>query len=54
MNTPLFVLRCLQIGLRIEDLDMLEEGFVLDMMTEHANDSETYDQVATQEDMNRF
>ena len=54
LNTPLFVLRCLQIGLRIPDLDLIDEGMVYDMMVESGNDSAHYDTVATQEDMNRF
>lgn len=41
-------------GLTLEDLDGLEYGLVLDMMTESANDGYNWRQVATQEDMNRF
>lgn len=39
MTTPLYLLRCLQIGLRIADLDLVTIGMVLDLWTEKANDS---------------
>ncbi len=54
MTTPLFLLRCTQLGLSMSDLDMLTIGIVNDMMTERENDNEHYDYVATQDDMNRF
>lgn len=38
MTTPLFLLRCLEIGLSIAELDLLTIGLVLDMWTERAND----------------
>lgn len=54
MNTALFLLRCVQMGLRISELDMLNYGTVLDMMTESSNDEYEYQPVATQEDMDKF
>ena len=39
MTTPLYLLRCLQIGLRIADLDLVTIGMVLDLWTEKANDN---------------
>lgn len=51
MTTPLFMLRCLQIGLRINDLDLVTIGMVNDMYSEQMNDSEEYAYLATQEDM---
>ena len=39
MNTPLFLLRCLEIGLSIRDLDLLTVGMVLDLWTEKGNDA---------------
>ena len=54
MTTALFVLRCLQIGLRLPDLDLIDEGMAYDMMVESSNDNAEYKTVATQEDMNRF
>ena len=54
MTTPLFLLRCLEIGLSIKDLDYLTIGMVMDIWTEKGNDSVTYDNIATQEDFNKF
>ena len=54
MTTPLFLLRCVETGLSIADLDFLSIGLVLDMWTEKGNDSLKYDYVATQEDFDRF
>ena len=54
MTTALFVLRAVQMGLTMSDLDGLEYGFVLDMMTESANDECEYRIVATQDDFDRF
>ena len=54
MTTPLFLLRCVETGLSIADLDLLSVGLVLDMWTEKGNDSLKYDYVATQEDLDRF
>lgn len=47
-------MRCIQIGLTISDLDFLEIGDVLDILTESANDGGDYVQLATQEDFDRF
>lgn len=54
MTTALFVLRAVQMGLNVADLDSLEYGVVMDMMTEAANDDCDYRTVATQEDFDRF
>lgn len=54
MTTPLFLLRCLQVGLKLDDLDKLEIGLVNDMFVEMANDHAEWDYKATQEDMNAF
>nr|DAZ41300.1 MAG TPA: hypothetical protein [Caudoviricetes sp.] len=54
MTTPLFLLRCVQIGLSIRDLDLLTIGMVNDMYTESSNDDYKYPEVATQEDFDRF
>ena len=48
------MLRCFQTGLKIRDLDELEVGMVIDMITEAANDNCEYQELATQEDMDRF
>ena len=54
MTTPLFMLRAVQLGISIADLDLLTIGLVVDMYTESANDQEDYDLVASQEDMDKF
>lgn len=54
MTTPLFLLRCVEVGISIRDLDLLTIGTVLDMWTEKANDDMEYEQVAQQEDFDKF
>ena len=54
MTTALYLLRCIQIGLSILDLDLLDYGVVLDMMTEAGNDNYEYKQLATQDDFDKF
>ena len=54
MTTPLFLLRCMQIGLSLDDLDLLTEGMVIDMATERANDEAEWDEMPTQEDFDNF
>lgn len=54
MTLGLFLLRAFQMGLTMDDLDGLEYGIVLDMMTESSNDEYSYRQLATQEDFDRF
>ena len=56
MTTPLFLLRCLQIGLSLRDLDLLTIGMVNDLYIESRNDEHQseYRQLASQEDMDRF
>jgi hypothetical protein len=54
LNTALFLLRCFQTNIRIEDLDNLDVGMVFDILTEAGNDNAEYDIKATQEDFNNF
>ena len=54
MTTPLFLLRCVQMGLCIRDLDLLTIGMVNDMYVESRNDEYKYAVVATQDDFDRF
>ena len=54
MTTPLFLLRCVQIGLSISELDLLTIGTVNDIYTEMSNDDYNYPALATQEQMDRF
>ena len=54
MTTPLFLLRCVQLGLSMADLDMLSIGLINDMYSESRNDDYKYAELATQEDFDRF
>lgn len=54
MTTPLFLLRCVQLGLSIRDLDLLTIGMVNDMYAESINDDAKYATLATQEDFDKF
>ena len=39
MTTALFLLRCVELGISIRDLDLLTIGMVLDIWVEKGNDS---------------
>ena len=60
MTTPLFLLRCVQLGLSIRDLDLLTIGLVNDMFIESRNDEYNgyseigYSEIATQSDYDLF
>ncbi len=54
LTTPLFLLRCVQIGIHISELDLLTIGMVNDMYAESRNDDEEYPEIATQRDMDTF
>ncbi len=54
MTTPLFLLRCVQLGLSMADLDMLSIGLINDMYAESRKDDCKYAELATQEDFDRF
>lgn len=48
------MLRCLQLGLRLSDLDNIDYGQVMDLLIESSNDNQNYKQLATQEDFDRW
>lgn len=57
MTTALFMLRCVQIGLSIRDLDLLTIGMVNDMFIESRNDEvadKVYHQIAGQAQFDAF
>ena len=55
MTTPLFLLRCVQLGLSMGDLDFLTIGLVNDMFTEKENDEYAgWHEVAGQADFDAF
>ena len=54
MTTPLLLLRAVQLGVQIGEMDLLTIGTVMDMYTELQRDDEPHDQIASQDDMDRF
>lgn len=54
MTTPLFLLRCVQLGISIYELELLSIGMINDMYAESRNDECDYAQLATQQDFDRF
>jgi len=54
MTTPLFLLRCMQLGISLRDLALLTIGMVNDMFSELYRDEEKFDYVATQADFDKF
>lgn len=54
MTTPLFLLRCVQLGISLSELDLLTIGMVNDMFTERERDDEEWCIVGTQEMMDAF
>lgn len=56
MTTPLFLLRCTEIGISIRDLDLLTIVLVMDMWTEKGNDGVKYSNIviAGQKEFDRF
>jgi hypothetical protein len=53
-NTALFMLRCVQCGISISDLDLLSIGMVNDMFIEMNNDEHKYPLIATQADIDNL
>ena len=55
MTTPLFLLRCKQLGLSMTELDLLTIGLINDMFTEREDDDyEGWSEMASQTDMDSF
>ena len=54
MSTGLFLLRCVQIGLSMTDLDLLTIGMVDEMFIERENDDAPYEYKAQQADFDKF
>ena len=54
MTTPLLLLRAVQLGVQIGEMDLLTIGTINDMYTEMQRDEEPHDQIASQDDMDRF
>lgn len=54
MTTPLFLLRCVQLGISMGDMELLSIGLINDMYSESGNDEWKYCEIGTQEDMDSF
>ncbi len=54
MTTALFLLRAVQMGIAVGELDLLSVGMILDMIAERQNDDLEWPELATQEDFDRF
>lgn len=54
MTSALFLLRCVEIGLTMDDLNYLDVGMIVDMFIENSNDNCEYAEIATQDDFKRF
>jgi len=54
MTTGLYLLRCKELGLTVFELEEIDFGLVMDMLTEQGNDSHKYPYKATQKDFDKF
>ena len=54
MTIGLYMLRCKEMGLTIDELENMDYGLVEDMLTEKGNDQYEYPYKASQEDFNKF
>ena len=54
MTTALYLLRCVQLGLSVADLDLLEIGMIWDIFTENTDDDLKWPYKATQADFDKF
>lgn len=54
MSTALYTLRAVQIGLHLNELDTLDFGELMDMLTENSNDNYEYKELASQADFDKF
>jgi len=48
------LLRCIQAGISLHDLDLLDVGMILDILKERSNDDLEWPVIATQEDIDNF
>lgn len=54
MTTPLLLLRAVQLGVHISEMELLTIGLINDMYCEMQRDEEPHAQLASQEDFDRF
>lgn len=48
------MLRCKELGFSVDELEQIEFGLVVDMLTEKSNDEYDYPAKASQNDFDRF
>lgn len=48
------MLRCKEMGFSVDELEQIDFGVVVDMMTEQGNDQHKYPYKATQKDFDNF
>ncbi len=54
MNTALFLLRAVQCGISVSDMEYLTIGMINDMFIEMKNDEYDYPLIATQDDIDNL
>ena len=54
LTVGLLLLRCIQIGIPLADLDLLDLGMIIDILKESENDDAEWYQLPTQADFDRF
>lgn len=54
MTTGLYLLRVIQCGIALGDLELLSIGMVRDIFAEAENDTLEYDEIASDEDIDRL
>ena len=54
LTSALFELRLKELNISAQDADEYTMGFVFDILTEKHNDTEKYDKLATQEDIDKL
>ena len=54
MTTPLLLLRAVQPGVHISEMELLTIGCINDMYCEMQRDEEPHAQIASQDDFDRF
>lgn len=53
-NTPVFMLRCCELGLSVKDLEDYNVGEIYDLMIEKQNDAYEYPLIPQQSDFDKF
>lgn len=48
------MVRAKQLGLTLAEMDEIEEGMIIDMIIESSNDQCEYQEIASQEDFDKF